>query len=154
MTPILIALSYWLHALATVIFIGHYALLALIYLPMLSKNGNGLALSEISKQSRPWLYASMIILAITGTYLTIADPNYLGLGNFGSFWGVMMLVKHLLIVGMLLVGFWFNAIMRVGPLMSSNTGAAQAIARFRGYNNAMAILSVLILLLTTLAQVE
>ena len=96
----------------------------------------------------------MIILAITGTYLTITDPNYLGLGNFNNFWGVMMLVKHLLIVGMLLIGFWFNAIMRVGPLLGSNTGAAQAIARFRWYNNAMAISGVLVLLLTALAQVE
>ena len=154
MTTILIALSYWTHALATVIFIGHFLLLSLIYLPVLSKDGNGLALSEISKRSRPWLYASMTILAITGTYLTIADPNYLGLGNFGNFWGVMMLVKHLLIVGMLLMGFWFNAIMRVGPLMSSNTGAAQAIARFHWYNNAMALSGVLVLLLTALAQME
>jgi len=154
MSSTLIALSYWTHALATVIFIGHYLLLALIYLPVLSKEGNGLALSEISKRSRPWLYASMIILAITGTYLTIADPNYLGLGNFGNFWGVMMLVKHLLILGMLVIGFWFNAIMRVGPLMSSNTGAVQAIARFCWYNNAMAISGILALLLTALAQVK
>ena len=153
MSSILIALSYWTHALATVIFIGHYLLLALIYLPVLSKEGNGLALSEISKRSRPWLYVSMIILAVTGSYLTIADPNYLGLGNFSNFWGVMMLVKHLLILGMLVIGFWFNAIMRVGPLMSSNTGAVQAIARFRWYNNAMAISGILVLLLTALAQV-
>ena len=154
MTPILIALSYWLHALATAVFIGHFVLLALIYLPVLSKDGNGLALSGISKRSRSWLYVAMIFLAITGTYLTIVDPNYLGLGNFGNFWGVMMLIKHILIVGMLLLGFWFNAIMRVGPLLSSNTGAAQAIARFRWYTNAMAISGILVLLLTALAQVK
>lgn len=154
MSSILIALSYWTHVLATVIFVGHYLLLALIYLPVLSKNEDGSALSEISKRSRPWLYASMITLAITGTYLTIADSNYLGLGKFGNFWGVMMLVKHILIVGILLTGFWFNSIMRVGPLMSSNTGSAQAITRFRWYNNAMAISGVLVLLLTALAQVE
>ena len=154
MTPILIALSYWLHALATVIFIGQYLLLALIYIPVLSKDGNGLALSDISKRSRPWLYASMFVFIITGVYLMIADPNYLGLGDFGNFWGVMMLVKHLLIVGMIVMGFWFNAIMRVGSLMGSNTGATQAISRFRWYTNAMAISGVLVLLLTALAQAE
>jgi len=154
MTPILITLSYWTHSLATTVFIGHFVLLALIYLPVLSKDGNGLALSGISKRSRSWLYAAMIILAITGTYLTIVDPNYLGLGNFGNFWGVMMLIKHILIVGMLLLGFWFNAIMRVGPLLSSHTRAAQAIARFRWYTNAMAISGILVLLLTALAQVK
>jgi uncharacterized membrane protein len=154
MTPILIALSYWLHALATVVFIGQFVLLATIYLPVLSKAGNGATLSEISKYSRPWLYSSMFVFIITGVYLMIVDPNYLGIGNFSNFWSTMMLVKHLLILGMIAMGFWFNAIMRVGPLMNSNTGGAQAISRFRWYTNSMAISGVLVLFLTALAQVE
>ena len=59
MSQILIPLSVWLHVLATVIFIGFYLLLALIYLPILSKNENGPILSEISKRSQPWLYAGL-----------------------------------------------------------------------------------------------
>lgn len=152
MTPILITLSYWLHSLATVIFVGHYVLLAAINLPALANNP--IALSEISKRSRWWMYASLLVFIVTGVYLTFVDPNYLGIGNFSNFWGIMMLVKHLLIVGMIAMGFWFNAIMRIGPLMSSNTGATQALARFRWYTNAMAISGVLVLLLTALAQVE
>ena len=154
MTPILIALSYWLHTLATVVFIGHFVLLATIYMPVLSRAGNGAALSEISKRSRQWLYGSMLVFVITGVYLMIVDPNYLGIGNFGNFWGVVMLIKHILIIVMVAIGFWFNAIMRVGPLMSSNTGAVQAISRFRWYVNAMALSGVLVLLLTALAQVK
>lgn len=154
MTQILIASSYWLHAIATVIFVGHYVLLALIYLPLFSKTENGPALSEISKQSRPWMYASLLAFIITGIYLMIADPNYLGFADFGNFWGIVMLVKHILILGMLAMGFWFNAILRVGPLMSSNTGVTQAISRFRRYVNMMAVSGVLVLLLTALAQVE
>ncbi len=154
MTPILIALSNWLHALATVIFVGHFVLLALIYLPVLATNENSLALSEISKRSRSWMYASLLIFIITGTYLMIADTNYLGFADFGNFWGIVMLVKHVLIIGMIAMGFWFNAILRVGPLMGSNTGVAQAISRFRWYVNAMAICGILVLLLTALAQVE
>ena len=154
MTPILITLSNWLHALATVIFIGHFVLLALIYLPALATNGNGLALSEISKRSRSWMYASLLIFIITGTYLMIADTNYLGFADFGNFWGIVMLVKHALIIGMIAMGFWYNAILRVGPLMSSNTGAEQAISRFRWYVNVMAISGVLVLLLTALAQAQ
>ncbi len=154
MTQILIALSTWLHAMATVIFIGYYVLLALIFLPVLSKTENGTALSEISKRSRSWMYVSLLIFIITGIYLMIADSNYLGFADFGNFWGIVMLVKHILIVGMIAMGFWFNAILRVGPLMSSNTGVAQAISRFRWYVNAMAISGVLVLLLTALAQVE
>jgi uncharacterized membrane protein len=153
MSQILIALSVWLHALGTVVLIGHYLLLALIYLPVLAKN-NGTLLSEISKRSRPWMYLSLVIFMVTGIYLMFADPNYLGVGNFGNLWGVLMLVKHLLILGMIAMGFWFNAILRVGPMMSSNNNAEQAISRFRFYANLMATSGVLVLLLTALAQVE
>jgi uncharacterized membrane protein len=133
--------------------IGHYLLLALIYLPVLEKeNSGGLILSAISKRSRVWMYLSLAVFAVTGIYLTIADSNYLGIGNFGNLWGVLMLIKHLLIVGMIVLGFWFNAIMRVGPLMSSNNGASQAIARFGLYSKLMAGSGLLVLLLTAVAQ--
>lgn len=151
MSQIFISLSYWLHALTTVVFVGHYVLLAVIYLPALSKNGH--ALSEISKRSRYWLYASLVIFMVTGIYLTFVDSNYQGIGNFNNFWAVMMLVKHILIVAMIALGFWYNAILRVGPMMSSNN-PDQAILRFRKYVNVMAVCGVLVLLLTTLAQVE
>lgn len=152
MMPILIALSNWLHALATVVFVGHFVLLAAIYLPALANTPT--ALSTISKRSRWWLYASMLVFAITGVYLMFVDPHYQGIGKFKNFWSVMMLVKHLLLVGMIGMGFWFNAILRVGPLLSSNTGVVQTFGRFRGYVHAMAICGVLVLLLTALAQVE
>ncbi len=151
MSQILISLSTWLHAIATVVFIGHYLLLAIIYLPALSKNGS--ALSEISKRSRPWMYASLIVFMITGTHLMLIDSGYLGFMDFGNFWGIVMLVKHILVLAMIVMGFWYNAILRVGPMMSSNN-PEQAIARFRKYVNAMAVCGVLLLLLTALAQLE
>jgi uncharacterized membrane protein len=153
MTSILIALSVWLHAVGTVILIGHYLLLSVIYLPVLEKGG-GTFLSQISKHSRPWMYASFVIFMVTGIYLMFADPNYLGVGDFGNFWSVMMLVKHLLIVGMIALGFWYNAFLRAGPMMASSNNAELGIRRFRMYSNLMAISGVLVLLLTALAQVE
>jgi uncharacterized membrane protein len=153
MSQILIALSIWFHALATVVLIGHYLLLSVIYLPVLAKN-NGAALSEISKRSRLWMYLSLVTFMVTGIYLMFVDPNYLGVGNFGNLWSVMMLVKHLLIFGMIGLGFWFNAFLRVGPMMASNNNAELGIRRFRTYSNWMAILGVLVLLLTALSQME
>ena len=91
---------------------------------------------------------------VTGIYLMFADPNYLGVGDFGNFWSVMMLIKHLLIVGMIGLGFWYNAFLRVGPMMASNNNAELGIRRFRMYSRLMAISGVLVLLLTALAQVE
>jgi uncharacterized membrane protein len=152
MTQILIAFFMWLHALATVVFIGHYVLLYFIYLPVLAAN-NATILSEISKRSRSWLYGSLLIFIVTGTYLTFADPNYLGFADFGNLWGILMLVKHLLIAGMIAMGFWFNAILHVGPRMSSNN-PGPAVSQFRLYTSLMAISGTLVLLLTALAQVE
>lgn len=157
MPAFLTALSTWLHSLATVVLIGHYLSLSTIYLPALLKNEpdskNGPILSEISRRSRAWLYAALFIFIITGVLLMVADPNYMGLGNFGNAWSLLMLAKHLLIVVMLALGFWFNAILRVGPLMSSNSGSAQAASRFRRYASLMAICGVLVLLVTAFAQV-
>lgn len=153
MAQILIFLSYWFHTLATIVFIGHYLLLSLIYLPVLN-NGDGTILSEISKRSRVWLYTSMLIFLITGIYLTFVDANYSGIGNFSNSWAILMLVKHILILGMLGMGFWFNAIMRVGPLMSSNSGATQALIRFRQFSYLMAISGVLVILLTAISQAQ
>ena len=153
MSQILIALSVWLHALATIVLIGHYLLLSLIYLPVLEKN-NGTILSEISKRSRSWLYISLLVFIITGTYLMLIDTGYLGFMNFGNLWGILMLVKHVLVLGMIALGFWFNAILRVGPMMSSNNSAELGLNRFHLYSNLMTISGVLVLLLTALAQVE
>ena len=65
-----------------------------------------------------------------------------------------MLVKHLLILGMIAIGFWFNVILRVGPMLNSNHGAVSAIGLYRLYVNLMAIAGFLLLLLTAFAQVE
>jgi uncharacterized membrane protein len=157
MSQILTAFSTWLHALATVVFIGHFVLLALIYLPAMKDKPDipvGVILGAFSKQSRHWMYAALIIFMITGIHLTLVDPNYLGVGDFGNLWSILMLVKHILILGMIAAGFWFNTILRVGPMLVSKTGSSQAMDRFRLYNNGMAVTGILVLLLTALSQVK
>ena len=98
MDQILIPLSNWLYALATVIFIGYFVLLALIYIHILSETGNGEALSKISKRSHLWMDAPLLAFIVTGIYLMMVDPNYLGIGNFSNLWDILMLIKPLLIL--------------------------------------------------------
>ncbi len=154
MSHLLTASAVWLHNLATVIFIGYFVVLAVICLPALDgcPETRGAAISAISKHSRPWLYGSLLVFALSGSYLTLTDASYMGLGNFSSPWALLMLVKHMLIFAMLGLGFWFNAILRVGPQASTNTGAAQAIARFRSYVRLQALTGAAVLLLTGIAQ--
>jgi uncharacterized membrane protein len=157
MSQTLFSLFTWLHALATVIFIGHFVLLSLLYLPAFTKAKAEIAgpiLSDVSKRSRPWMYGSLLIFMVTGIYLMIVDPNYRGVGDFGNPWAIAMLLKHVLIVAMIGMGFFYNAILRVGPMMSSNNSAEAAIARFGLYSKLMAICGTLVLLLTAFAQFE
>jgi uncharacterized membrane protein len=154
MSQILVSTSLLLHSLATVVFIGQQILLAVLYVPALSKRGaeGAESLATISKGSRPWMYISLLVFAVTGIYLTLVDPAYMGLGNFSSPWALLMLVKHILVVVMLGLGFWFNGIKRVGPALHANPGE-QSLRRFRVYANSMAVAGVAILLLTAIAQV-
>ncbi len=157
MSSLLLAVSTWLHSLATAIFIGHFLLLSVLYLPALQSvpgDLRGCVLTAISRRSRLWMYGSLVVFALTGFYLMLADPNYAGVGNFGSPWAILMLVKHLLILFMIGLGFWFNAVQRIGPLAGSNTGAARAFAQFRRYANLMAISGAAVLLLTAVAQLQ
>jgi uncharacterized membrane protein len=155
MTQLLLATSTTLHALAMIIFIGHYLLMSLIYLPALSNADIGAkALGEMSQRSRKWLYGSILVFFVTGVHLMLVDPNYLGIGNFSNPWALLMLTKHILILVMIGLGFWFNMLQRVGPAMRSSSGAAQGVAKFRQYSNAMTICGVIVLALTALSQVQ
>jgi hypothetical protein len=113
---------------------------------------SGTILSEISNRSRGWLYGSLGIFILTGIYLMLEDPNYLGLGNFGNPWSILMLGKHILIVVMVILGLWFNAIKRVGPEARTNPDPSQAFAPYSLYSKLMAIAGSLVLLLTAVSQ--
>jgi uncharacterized membrane protein len=156
MSQFLVASSVWLHGLSTVVFVGYYVLLSLIYLPALDdgpEEARGASITAISKRSRNWLYASLVVFAVTGMHLMLADPNYLGPGSFfGNGWSILISIKHLLIAAMVGMGFWFNAILRVGPMASTNSQAAEAAVRFRRHVNTMAVAGALVLLLTAIAQ--
>ena len=131
--------------------IGYYLLLILILIPALSIGGEAF-LSEISKRSRYWLYISLAVFFITGGYLTLVDPFYLGIGDFGNPWTILMLVKHMLVLGMIAIGYWVNVIWRAGPRMRTDEQPTQALGRFRWYANIMSLLGLVILLLTAISQ--
>lgn len=154
MSHLFTASAIWLHNLATVVFIGYFVVMAVICLPALDAcpETRGEVISAISKRSRHWLYGSLAVFALSGSYLTLTDASYMGLGNFTSPWALLMLVKHLLIFAMLGLGFWFNAILRVAPQAGANSGAGQAAARFRSYIRLQALTGAAVLLLTGIAQ--
>ncbi len=55
---------------------------------------------------------------------------------------------------MIALGFWFNALQRVGPALRANNNVGQAVEKFRQYVNTMAGCGVGVLLLTALSQAQ
>ncbi len=155
---ILTSFALWLHDLSAVILIGHYVLLVLVYLPLIASEFHAVdgdqLLRKVNQRILPWLGLSLVIFFATGILLMFTNPNYLGLGNFGNWWCIMMLVKHMLVIGMIGVAFWITTLTR--PAM---------ITRVAGYNphpptlyrmdtmiKIQAALGVMILFLTGLAR--
>ncbi len=105
MTFWILAISYWIHLLATVMWLGGLALLALVAWPALRQqtlaDNQWLALQ---KRFLPWANGSLVLLLITGFVQMTNDPNYNGFLVIDSLWAGAMLVKHLAFGGMVLVG--------------------------------------------------
>ncbi len=153
MSPFLVALSTWLHTLATIVWIGYYVFTALIYLPVFGRQMQANALrdllEQVSARLRPFFGGSLLIFLVTGTHLTLIKENYLGLGNFfGNPWSVLIVIKHVLVLAFLALAV-FSERAFLGQISDQKP---EALRQFRWALNSNAVLGVVILLLTSIAQ--
>lgn len=100
-----LALTYWLHILAAVAWLGGLAALALLVLPAAKqtlKPAERLALvTAIQRRLEPLAWFSMALLAATGLFQMSVDPHYDGFLSTTGQWSLAILSKHLL--GLLMV---------------------------------------------------
>ncbi len=103
----ILAFSYWFHLLATVIWLGGLALMALVAWPAV-RQGTLAGNHWLALQQRfvPWANGSLIVLLLTGFVQMTNDPNYSGFLAVDSLWAGAILVKHLAFVGMVLIGVY------------------------------------------------
>jgi uncharacterized membrane protein len=153
MSTFILALSIWLHTLATVVFIGHYLFLGLVYLPVFEHQSKGKALRElledVSARLRPYFGASLLIFIVTGTYLMMINEAYLGLGEvFGNAWSILIVVKHVLVLAFLVLAIFSERAIMV----KISDEQSRVLKQFRLTLYANTVLGLLILLLTTVAQ--
>ena len=153
MSTYLIALSTWLHTLATVVFIGYYLFLGQIYLPIFERQAKGKALrellEEVSRRLRPYFGGSLLVFVVTGTYLMVINKDYLGLGDFfGNAWSVLIVTKHVLVLAFLVLVVFSERVI----LAKISDEQPQALKQFRRALGANTLIGILIILLTTAAQ--
>lgn len=109
MSPSLLALSYFLHLVATVFWIGGLVILTVLVIPearrTLAENPALLTLmTRLRKRFVPLSNLSLAVLVATGMFQTSGDPNYEGLLQFNNEWSVAILLKHVAVLGMVLIG--------------------------------------------------
>lgn len=102
-----LALTYWLHLLATVTWIGSLAGISFLILPAmrhsLSPEAQLVFIEAMQKRLEPIAWFSMSLLLLTGLFQMSVNPHYDGFISISTQWSIAILSKHLLGIVMVVV---------------------------------------------------
>lgn len=116
MTFWLLALSYWIHLLATVVWLGGLALMALVAWPAWRrKTLDANQWLDLQQRFTPYVNGSLMVLLVTGFVQMTNDPNYEGFLRVDTLWAQAILVKHVAVGAMIVIGTYVQ--LRVHPAM-------------------------------------
>ena len=166
--PGLLAASFFLHLIATVVWIGGLATMALDVWPGLRRAINddeafARAVEAIDRRFRPLANFSLVVLILTGLVQMNANKNYKGFLSFDNLWAQAILLKHAAIAGMIAVGALLQfgvqpALQRSAMLaaagVSNEREAATLRRRMARLGRVNLALGVLVLVLTAIARVQ
>ncbi len=102
-----IAVSYFIHLVATVIWVGGIAVMALVVYPGARRvlgDGAGALMAELHRRFSPLAMISLGALIATGLAQMAVNKNYDGFLTISNAWAVSILLKHLTFAVMTLVG--------------------------------------------------
>lgn len=104
-----LAIAYALHLVATVVWVGGLALLALVVWPAARARLGpgpeaGRFLTDLQRRFNPLAWTSLAVLVGTGMMQMAASPHYGGFLRIETAWAVAMLVKHAAVLGMVAAG--------------------------------------------------
>lgn len=162
MTFWLLVASYWVHLLATVVWLGGIALMAFIAWPALRQGTlSSNQWFQLQKRFLPWVNAALVVLLITGFVQMTNDENYHGFLAVDSIWAWAMLLKHIAYAGMVALTAWlqfmlYPAMARLALLMETQPEVAAAehdklAAREIRYLRLNVLAAMLVLLFTAMA---
>lgn len=161
-----LSIAYWLHIMATVIWIGGMFFLSTIVLPFAKKSlddGQRAAfLDLIQKKFQPIGWLSLGVLGATGMFQMSEHPLYEGFMSINNPWAVAIFMKHIVIVvmvGVMLFLTWgiLPAIKRLALKRSlgkqyDTAEQAALIKKEQWLTWINLVLSILVLLLTAVAR--
>lgn len=161
-----LTIAYWLHMLATVVWVGGLAALSLIVLPAARRTVTGPAYSAFLTQVQQRLqqvgWFCLLLLAVTGMFQMSSSPFYKGFLAITNTWAIAILTKHLAIGLMVLASAYVTwglmpSIQRMALLQSKGKQVdANLQARLRKREDLLLrlnlLLSVVVLALTAIAR--
>ncbi|MBI3752607.1 MAG: CopD family protein [Deltaproteobacteria bacterium] len=109
MKELILITCYWIHLIATVVWIGGIIFILFIAMPSAKQvlgSEAGRLMGEISKSFTPIANYSIVALLVTGAALTALNKQFSGIGNFGNNWTLVLILKHFLVLGMVVVHFY------------------------------------------------
>lgn len=167
----LLAISLFLHLVATAVWVGGLLLMVILVWPearaLISRHEHGSVildlLDRVGKRFNPMANLSLLVLIATGLFQMTQDPNYDGVLQFTNDWTRVILLKHVAILGMVVVGGVMQggvmpALERAALLIRSgrDTGeSAAALERLRRRQRQLTalncVLGIVVLIFTAIA---
>jgi uncharacterized membrane protein len=152
----LVALSNSLHLFATILWIGWSLLLPWVVAPRVTEAHRGEAgpATLLLQRGTPLAYGALAVLGATGMLQMGANEQYDGMFVVSNLWSIFLLIKHLLIIGsvviILLIGQWVSpqlrlAVRRAALGQSHNSDALAARFRLWAWLNAILGAGVLVM---------
>lgn len=112
-----LAISYWIHLLATITWLGGLMMMTIVAWPAVrDRIMEADQWVQLQRRSTPWANASLVILWATGLLQMTADPNYDGMLAFDSLWAQAILIKHIAVIAMMVFALYIQ--WRIHPALS------------------------------------
>lgn len=167
MINLVLALSYFLHLVATIIWIGGLALLVVVVWPaaarLRSANTDlGAALrflAALRTRFNPLANISLIVLIVTGLIQMASNPHYKGFLQISDDWARAIFAKHIAVLGMIVVGValqaWVGPALERASLLRMRGGSTTDLERLERRERLLTalnlVLGVVVLLFTAIA---
>lgn len=164
----ILSLSFFLHLVATVAWIGGLVTMAVVVQPVLQRmvtdvKSQARVLEAVQKRFQPIANLSLIVLILTGMVQTVNNPFYKGFLRFDNTWTQAILFKHIAIVGMVIVAgiMTFSiqpAVSRNALLIANDVIDETAVSQLQRQQTRLTRLnlglSILVLLFTAIASAQ
>lgn len=109
MRELILVTSYWIHLVATVIWIGGITFILFIAIPSAKQvlgADAGKLMGEIAKRFTPLANYSIALMVITGIALTGLNKEFSEFGILKNNWTMVLTLKHILVFGMIVIHFY------------------------------------------------